>query len=140
MPSSRRGRDAGSATLELVLLTPLLVLLALVVMALGRITDARVRVEDAAHQAARAASLTYDGRQTEQAATEAAASALSTDGPGCHTRTVRLRHSALRPDSTVTATVTCRTQLRDLLGARLPGAVDITASSTSPVDRYRSSP
>ena len=60
-PRGRPGRrwgEEGSATVELVLLTPALVLLALVAFAFGRVVDARILIEDAAHSAARAASLT----------------------------------------------------------------------------------
>ncbi|MEU8352452.1 TadE/TadG family type IV pilus assembly protein [Streptomyces sp. NPDC048845] len=54
-PRTRKDRQRGSAAVELVLVTPLLVLLLLVVVALGLLVDARLVVTDAAHQAARAA-------------------------------------------------------------------------------------
>lgn len=52
----RRPRDYGSATTELVLVTPLLILLALVAVAFGKLVGARLDADEAAHQAARAAS------------------------------------------------------------------------------------
>ncbi len=44
----------GSVTVELVLLTPLLILVLLFVVALGRLAEARLQVNTAAGQAARA--------------------------------------------------------------------------------------
>ncbi|RKN11574.1 TadE/TadG family type IV pilus assembly protein [Streptomyces radicis] len=136
----RNGNDAGTATVELVLVTPLLVLLALLAVGFGRVTDARVRVEDAAHHAARAASLTHTTAQAEQAARSAAASALDASGASCASHAVALRHQRLAPGSTVTATVSCHSDLNDLLGTGLPGNVTLSAASTSPVDTYRSTP
>ncbi|WP_049575450.1 TadE/TadG family type IV pilus assembly protein [Streptomyces sp. SBT349] len=132
--------DTGSATVELVLLTPLLILLVLLAVGFGRLTDARIRVEDAAHHAARAASLTHTGKQAERAAQDAAAAALDASGAGCASHTVELNHQRLVPGSAVTATVSCHSDLRDLLGTGLPGALTLSAGSTSPIDTYRSTP
>ncbi len=132
--------DAGSATVELILVTPLLLVLALLAVGLGRATDARIRVEDAAHHAARAASLTHTAAQAERAARQAAASALADSGARCAKHTVLLRHEGLVAGSVVTATVSCRAELRDLAGTGLPGALELTATSRSPVDTYRSAP
>ena len=53
----RRDNERGSATVELVILTPLLILLLLFVVALGRLAGARIDVDGVAAQAARAASI-----------------------------------------------------------------------------------
>ncbi|WP_062204457.1 TadE family protein [Streptomyces sp. NBRC 109706] len=127
-------RDDGSASLELVLLTPVLILLTMLVVGLGRVADVRIRVEDAAHHAARAASLAYDTERAQHAAHQAAGAALA----GCAQHFVNLDHDGLLPGSTVTATVSCRSDLTDLVGTGLPGALTLTATSTSPVDTYRS--
>nr|WP_168517072.1 TadE/TadG family type IV pilus assembly protein [Streptomyces sp. S1D4-11]QIZ01506.1 hypothetical protein HEP87_11165 [Streptomyces sp. S1D4-11] len=65
----RRSQDAGSATTELVLVTPLLILLALVAVAFGKLVGARLDADEAAHQAARAASL---ARSADEARAEVA--------------------------------------------------------------------
>ncbi|MGW1286421.1 TadE/TadG family type IV pilus assembly protein, partial [Streptomyces sp. NPDC002586] len=44
--------DSGSAAIELVLATPLLILLALVAVAFGKLAGARLDADEAAHQAA----------------------------------------------------------------------------------------
>ena len=51
----RRRDERGSAAVELVLLTPLLVSLMLFVVALGRMASAEGTVDDAARDAARSA-------------------------------------------------------------------------------------
>lgn len=60
--SLRRWRqdESGGVTVELVLLTPLLLLMLLFVVALGRTVSARLDVDGAAAQAARAASIARD--------------------------------------------------------------------------------
>lgn len=131
--------QSGSATVELVLLTPLLVLLALVAVAFGRATDARLRVEDAAHDAARAASLAYTPDEAERAARQAATAALPHD-LGCTRHTVHLIHDGLEPGTTVTAEVACHASLAGLSATGLPGTLTLHAASTSPVDTYRSRP
>jgi Flp pilus assembly protein TadG len=138
-PAARWGDD-GSATVEAVVLTPLLVLVVLVAVALGRAVDARIQVNDAAHHAARAASLTYTAEEAQDAAEEAAAAALEAAGASCAAHSVSLRHADLVPGSTVTATVSCRARFGDLLGAALPGSITLDATTTSPVDNHRSTP
>jgi Flp pilus assembly protein TadG len=125
---------------ELVLLTPLLVLLVLVAVALGRVTDARIWVEDAAHDAARAATLATTPGDAESAARRAAAAALDASGAGCARHAVRLEHDGLAPGSTVTARVTCHASLGTLSATGLPGTLALDASSVSPVDAFRSRP
>ncbi|MDG4864414.1 TadE/TadG family type IV pilus assembly protein, partial [Streptomyces sp. T-3] len=66
--------------MELVLLTPLLVLILLIVVGLGRLADARLRVNDAAHQAARSASLARTDAAAQTGARASATAALT--GPG----------------------------------------------------------
>ncbi|MGP4115013.1 TadE/TadG family type IV pilus assembly protein [Streptomyces sp. 4N509B] len=138
-PRARSG-DTGSATMELVLVTPLLVLLVLVAVAFGRLADARIRVEDAAHDAARAATLATTPSEAETAARQAAAAALDASGAGCARHTVRLDHDGLTPGSTVTAHVTCQASLQTLSATGLPGALTLDAVSVSSVDVYRSRP
>ncbi|WP_326596584.1 TadE/TadG family type IV pilus assembly protein [Streptomyces sp. NBC_01803] len=124
--------------MEAVVVTPLLLLVALLVVAFGRVADARIRVEDAAQHAARAASLARDPEQAEQAARKAAASALDVSGAGCASHSVRLRHDGLTPGSAVTATVSCEGHIGDLTGSALPGSLRLNATTTSPIDPFRS--
>jgi Flp pilus assembly protein TadG len=134
-----RSGDVGSSTVELVLLTPVLVLLVLVAVAFGRLADARIRVEDAAHNAARAATLATTPGEAETVARQAAAAALDGSGAGCARHTVRLHHQGLAPGSTVSAAVTCHASLRSLTSTGLPGTLALQATSISPIEIHRSS-
>ena len=62
-PTSRH--DPGSVSVEVVLLAPLLVVLALFIVHLGWITNARLQLVSTADQAARAASLVHPQRMVE---------------------------------------------------------------------------
>lgn len=138
----RRGRpvgDAGSAALELVLVTPLLILVLLTVVALGRLADARLVVADAAHQAARAASLARTDSHARNDAQQAAGTALKEARSACTAPRVTVDTGGLEPGSSTSATVTCTADLSDLTHLALPGSVQVTGTAHSPVDRYRSS-
>jgi Flp pilus assembly protein TadG len=75
--------ERGSATIELALLAPVLLILLLFVAFVGRLTEARAEVDAAARDAARAASLMRTGDSAETAARQAAANTLTGDGVGC---------------------------------------------------------
>lgn len=135
----RRGNgEQGSAAVELVLVTPLLVLLLLVVVGLGRLTDARLIVADAAHQAARAASLARTENDARAQAQQAASAELREAGASCTRPSVRLTTGGLAPGATVMATVSCTADLSDLTGSRMPGHVSLTGTASSVVDSFRS--
>ena len=130
-----RAGERGSATLELVVLTPVLVGLLLLVVAAGRLVDARNAVVGAARSAARAASTARTADQARREAT-AIAEARSRPGPRCGHLAVDVDTSAFRSGGTVTATVTCSVALTDLVGLRLPGSRTLTARATEPLDSF----
>jgi Flp pilus assembly protein TadG len=66
LPVRLRRDETGGVTAELVLLTPLLILLLLLVVAFGRLAGARIEVDGAAAQAARAASIARDPRHRDR--------------------------------------------------------------------------
>jgi Flp pilus assembly protein TadG len=116
--------------------TPLLVLLLLVAVSLGRMASARLRIEDAAHQAARAASLARTPTAAHDAARSAAASALGDAGDSCKNFTVSADVGELRAGGVVRVRVACTAELT---GAGLPGQVTVARTATSVVDTYRGS-
>jgi Flp pilus assembly protein TadG len=132
-----RRAERGSAAVEMVLIAPLLILVLLFVLFCGRLAHARLRVDDAAHQAARAASLTRDPASAAAAATAAAGDALRSSGASCATHSASVDTTAFRPGGAVTVTVSCTIEVGDLSGLHLPGHVVQTASSTSVVDAFR---
>ncbi len=125
--------DSGSMAVELTLLTVPLVMILLFVAALGRFSDARNQVTEAARDAARAAS-TYlaPGVATSQAK-QVARSELS---GVCAHASITTDTSDLRPGGQVTVTVACPVPLGDLVLLHLPGAKTISASSVAVIDTY----
>lgn len=137
----RRGTgDRGSAAVELVLVTPLLVLAFLVVVALGRFADARLVVSDAAHQAARAASLARTAPEARSRGELAVSASLRAAGASCTRPSVRLAVGGLVPGTEVTARVACTVDLADLTLTGMPGHVLLTGTASSTVDAFRSAP
>jgi len=130
-------RDAGSASLELVLLTPLLLLLLLFVVLGGRYAQARADVDAAARDAARAGSFARDPSSAKAAAGEAARSRLTEGGVTCRVLDVSLDTSDFRAGGSVAATVTCTVDLSDLTGLGVPVSRTISANFAEPIDEFR---
>ncbi len=129
--------DQGSAAVELVVLTPVIVLLFVAVVFLGRAGQSSAQVRHAADQAARAASQVSVGRMPSVAHAAVVAD-LSANGVSCSSTSV---DTAVSADSRgaprwVTVSVTCQVDRSglDLLGA---ASRSVQASSTEVVDRYR---
>ncbi len=136
----RLGRDeSGSVTAELVLLTPLLILMLLFVVALGRLSGARLEVDGAAAQAARAASIARDPATATAMATQTATAALGSDHVTCGQLTVSTDTAQFAPGGSVAVTVTCHVALSDLTGLRLPASESVTSRATAVVDTFRTS-
>ena len=134
------GRDeSGSVTAELVLLTPLLILLLLFVVALGRLSGARLEVDGAAAQAARAASIARDPATAVAMATQTATAALGSDHVTCGQLTVSTDTAQFAPGGSVAVTVTCHVALSDLTGLRLPASESVTSRVTAVIDTFRTS-
>jgi Flp pilus assembly protein TadG len=132
-----RRRERGSAPVELVILTPVLILFLLLYLGFGRISRAEQLVDDAAAQAARAATLDYvNPGQAAAAAQQAAAQALSAGGLACASEQVSVDTGNDRPGGSITVHLACNADLSQAVAAGLPGSLTLTASSTSPIDVY----
>jgi Flp pilus assembly protein TadG len=130
--------DEGSATAELAVITPVLVmLLVFVAVVVHRGVGARLRIDDAAHQAARAASIARTVETARASAHEVAAVALADAGAMCRDLAVDLDATAWRPAGVVRATVSCRVDLGDALLLGVAGDRLLTATATEPVDTFR---
>ncbi|MEV7393939.1 TadE/TadG family type IV pilus assembly protein [Streptomyces sp. NPDC091215] len=127
----------GSVTLELVLMIPILILMLWFLVYCGRLSDTRLQIEDAAHQAARAASLDRNAHTAAIDARSTAASALREAGLTCQSLSVAT-NGTLRAGSTVTVSISCTVGLHDLALLQVPGATTLNADSASPVDVFRS--
>jgi Flp pilus assembly protein TadG len=132
-----RTEESGSVATELVLLTPLLLLMLVFVVALGRTVSARMEVDGAAVQAARAASIARDPATATAMAQQAATTALGSDHVTCANLTVTTDTADFEPGGQVAVTVTCTVDLADLVGLKLPASQSISSTSTSVIDVYR---
>lgn len=129
--------DRGASAVEVVILVPLLVLLMLFVVLVGRIVQARNDVYGAAADAARAASIRQQAGSARADAASTAARVLRNRDVGCRRLAVDTRVVDLRPGGSVAVTVKCTVDLRDLTGLAVPGRRTIEGSATEIVDRFR---
>lgn len=133
--------DGGFSTIEVVLLVPVFVLLVLLVVALGRVEEARIEVTGAARDAARAASLSRTAAQATDRAHSSAAVVLSGNSVSCvGGPDVDVDTTAFTPGGAVTVHVTCPVRLGDLGFPGLPGTKSVTAQASSVIETYRSAP
>jgi Flp pilus assembly protein TadG len=136
-----RHGDQGSASAEITLLTPVLVMLLVVIgIVIHRGVETRLRIDAAAHQAARAASLEHTPAAATTAARATVARALSASTTTCRHHEITTSTGSLRPGSSVTVTVTCDVDLADALLPGLPTTRRVSATAREPVDRWRSTP
>jgi Flp pilus assembly protein TadG len=123
--------DRGSFALELAVLAPALIGLLWLMVSAGRMTDAASKVEGAARDAARAASINHAGRPWE-AADHTARNSLQANGVSCiGGPTIQLSGNPV-PGETVTVTVRCDVAI--LFGA---GSSSVTRSASSVLDTFR---
>jgi Flp pilus assembly protein TadG len=137
----RRGDQRGSAAIEAAILgPPLLVLIGLAIVG-GRIQVAGGAIETAAHDAARAASISRTAGQARAAAIAAANGTLSQQGLHCASLDVVVDTSGFSvpvgQPATVSASITCVVNFRDLVADRLPGSKTLTAQFVSVLDTFR---
>ncbi|WP_194906240.1 TadE family protein [Catenulispora rubra] len=131
-----RDREEGSAAVEMVVATPLLILVVLFTVGLGRVTEAQMLAETAAGSAARAASL---ARSADQAVVAAHATVQANSSVSCPNPNVIVDTSAFRPGGTVAVTVDCHPRLADITGVGFPGTVQISERMVSGIDTWRQS-
>ena len=134
---ARRAPERGSASVELVLMTPVLIALLLFVVALGRLAGARGEVDAAARDAARAAANARSAPAAQQAGLEAASATLADRGVECRQLSVGVNTSDFRADGLVRASVQCVVDLEGVAGIGLPGSRTLSATFAAPLDRHR---
>jgi Flp pilus assembly protein TadG len=143
---ARRSGVAGSATVELVLVAPLLLVLLLFMVFAGRVVVAMGELEAAARDAARAASLSRSPQAAWQAAQQAAAADLAqTRRVTCQRLEVEVDTTAFQPRQTATGatagsvavSVRCQVRLSDLSLLGLGGTRVVQRRAIAPVDAFR---
>ncbi|MFK0016966.1 TadE/TadG family type IV pilus assembly protein [Streptomyces sp. NPDC091027] len=135
-------QDRGSETIATAIVTPLLLMLLCTAIAGGRIVTSGAKVDAAAEDAARAASISRTSSGAQAEASEAAARSLNDQGIRCATTSTSIDTSGLAVPlgevGTVTVTISCTVPLSDLLLPGVPGSKTMTSQFTSVVDAYRS--
>jgi Flp pilus assembly protein TadG len=134
----RQLTNGGSATVELVLITPVLIVLLLFVVAAGRFAIARNRVDEAARDAAREASTWATPVAATNNGVARGLASLTGGGVTCRNPAVSIDTSQLRPGGEVVADVTCRVELGDVMGLRVGGWRTFQARAVAVVDTFRS--
>lgn len=130
--------DEGSLLVELVVLTPVLFVVAVIMVAFGRVAEAHQQVTEASRAAAEAAAVLPDAQGAQQGAASEAQLAVSGSSLTCSHLQVSTDVSHFSPGGYVGVTVSCRVSLADLAVPGLPGSTTIRASSVAPIDPYRS--
>jgi Flp pilus assembly protein TadG len=141
-PWVRHRRDErGSAAIEAAILAPpLLVLIGLAIVG-GRIQIAGGAIEAAAHDAARAASISRTAGQAQTSAYAAAGATLGQQGLHCANLAVQVDTAGFAvpvgQPATVAVTVSCVVDFSDLVADGLPGSKTLNASFVSVLDTFR---
>ncbi len=135
----RPGRpdQSGSATLELVLATPLLLMFILLAVGAGRLATARADVDGAARAAARAASFRRDPGSASLAARRTVAATLAERHVTCRRLDLTIDARAFHPGGWVAVDLTCTVSLSDLTLLRLPGSRAIHTRFVEAIDTFR---
>lgn len=130
-----RRADPGSVSVEAVLLAPVLVVLLLMVVHVGRLGSAQTRLTYAADHAARAASMVHP-RVMPAVARSSALDNLLANGLSCES--VGVAVDVLRESDPMIVQVDLECELdRTNLGLLMPRSRLLKASSSEVVDRWR---
>ncbi|MGN9811806.1 TadE/TadG family type IV pilus assembly protein [Micromonospora sp. BQ11] len=152
----RRTADRGAVSIEVAVLAPAFVALIVLGGVAGRTAVAAEAVDAAAHDAARAASISRNAATARAEAHDAAGKQLEWKGLNC-TGTPQLTFggsvagspasfddafdSPAGQEASVTVRIACTVSYEDMKLSVLPGmqlSNEVSASFTSPLDRYRS--
>ncbi len=141
-PGRQSGADEGSMSVEIVLLTPVLILFMLLVVACGRYVDLMGELQATTRDAARAASIQRSAGEAQLAAVEIVQEGLS-DRANCGP--VQVNYQPGPPDNRavlgrVTTELSCTVSYDDLGLLGLPGSATLTTSSHAPLDAFRAQP
>ncbi|MGW2563382.1 TadE/TadG family type IV pilus assembly protein [Streptomyces sp. NPDC001514] len=133
--------DEGSAAIEAAIIIPPLIMFVCLAIAGGRLVMSGSKIDAAAEDAAREASIHRTAGAASDAAHTAASESLDDQGIRCASSSVNVNASGLSVPvgqvATVTVTVRCTVNLSDLLLPGVPGARTLESTATSVVDQYR---
>jgi len=125
-------------TIELVVLTPIIVVFVLLALALGRFELAREQVVGAARAAVEAASVVPSAAAAPSAALTAAQPVVADQAHSCVQLNVSTDTSHFVPGGYVRVIVSCQIDYSDLLVPGFPGHTTVQAIEVAPIDPFRS--
>lgn len=140
-PRSVGGAERGSASVELALVVPALVLMLGLLVAGGRVWLVKTAVSEAAATSARAASLARSAGAAAADGRSAATASLATAGVTCSATSITVDATAFaRPPgtpATVRSSVACTVSFADVFLPGIPGSRTFSATGSSALDTYR---
>jgi Flp pilus assembly protein TadG len=138
--NGRPRRERGSASVELAVVAPALVILMLLVVFAGRAADTDAQVTRAAGAAARAASLRQHPTDAAADARTTAVENLASAGVACDPLDVDVDLADFRAGGTVAVTVACHVPMSDMALLGVPGTRTSVSTALEYIDQYRSGP
>lgn len=137
----RQPERGDGAVLQTAIIGAALLVLLVLFAAAGRMSGAHTPIDNAANNAARAASISRTPGEAHAAAVQAATSTLSGQGSSCPDPSITVDTSGLSAPvgqvGVVRVSISCTVDLSDLHGLPLPGSRTVTADASSVVDAYR---
>ena len=133
----RASRDLGNAVTETVLVVPVLMLVVLFVVFVGRVSSTNHDIAAAARDAARAASVASTLDEANVAAQETATRALGEQHVRCNTLIVNVDTDVFTSDGNVAVEIRCTVSFADVAGLLVPGSATLHSRAVEVVDRYR---
>ena len=127
-----RRDERGSMAVEIVILTPVLMMFVMLIVACGRYVAVQGDMQATARDAVRAASLQRDVESARAAAGEVVARSLDRDTT-CSGFTL----TGFAPGGTARVDLSCSVSYAGLGLIGLPGSVAVSAASNAPIDVYR---
>jgi Flp pilus assembly protein TadG len=131
------GGDRGSVAVEVAVVAPAFVILMLLVVFAGRVSEADGNVRRSTSEAARAASLRQYPEDAASDAESVARTNLSATGVNCVDLAVDVGTDDFSAGGTVTVTVTCTASMADVTLLGVPGTRTFTARAVEVIDRHR---
>jgi Flp pilus assembly protein TadG len=132
----RPRRERGSVSVELVIVAPMIGLLLLALIAVGRVQSTRADVESAARSAARELARSRDPHANVAAVQRSMSMTLDAGSPRCRT----LVFEPSIHDATVEVTVSCTTELQETAALPIPLTITIAGHASEVRDIYREDP
>ncbi len=124
--------------MELIVLTPVIVVFVLLAVALGRLEVAHEQIVAAAQAGAEAASVAPLSADALPTAVRTVAPIVAEQEKSCTQLTIGADTSHFFPGGSVTITASCQVDYADLFLPGMPGHKTVSAAVNTPIDPYRS--